>query len=143
MRRASWIVVASLVAVGCGQGSLEKSPEQARAQPAAAASTGAFGAIESDIFRAKCTQSSGCHAGDTPAGSLDLSVGAAHGNLVGIKASRRPERLRVAPGDPENSYLLNRLVAGGDSPPMPLGGERLSAAEVETIRGWIRDGAKR
>lgn len=44
----------------------------------------------------------------------------------------------VAPGDPDNSLLLEAI--GGDEPSMPKDGERLSRQDVNAIRQWIRDG---
>jgi hypothetical protein len=129
-----------LAAAGCGKGGEEKARPEL---PTAGAVPGPFAAIETKILAPKCTSQAGCHGGTPPAGGLDLGEDAAYGNLVGVKASRRPERLRVAPGDPDGSYLVNRLLPGGDTPPMPLGGPPLSPAEIEAIKGWIRDGAKR
>jgi hypothetical protein len=102
-----------------------------------------FGALEREILGPKCAAQSGCHAGPEPAGKLDLSPGKAFGNLVAVRAERRPELFRVAPGDPEGSYLLQRLSAGGDTPRMPLGAAELPAAELERIRAWIREGGKK
>ena len=48
----------------------------------------------------------------------------------------------VVPGHPESSLLLDKL---SESPScgsrMPLGGDPLSAAQLETVRSWIAAGA--
>jgi hypothetical protein len=49
----------------------------------------------------------------------------------------------VAPGDPDNSVLIQKLSA--DDPPgspMPLAVERLTAAEITTLKAWVLAGAK-
>ncbi len=110
-------------------------------QPTAPQSSRDFATLAEDVFVPKCA-SAGCHAGERASAGLDLTAGAAHASLVGKHARRRPDRLLVGPGDPEGSYLVERLVPGGDTPLMPLGGKPLEAAEVDRIRAWIRDGAK-
>jgi hypothetical protein len=91
------------------------------------------------IFDANCT---GCHAGAGASGSLNLSFGASYGNLVGVASTERPALLRVAAGNPTDSYLIMKVEGapgiGGD--PMPLGGALLPA-EIDRIRTWITQGA--
>ncbi|MDW7711531.1 MAG: hypothetical protein SCH98_13765 [Deferrisomatales bacterium] len=133
-----WLLLAAAVALwGCG-GSGE-SPSAAAPGPGAP-SVGGFAAIEAEILVPRCS-AVGCHGGARPAGQLDLSAGRSHGELVGVASARRPERLLVAPGNPDGSYLLERLAPGGDTPLMPLGAPRLSEEELERLREWIREGA--
>jgi len=54
--------------------------------------------------------------------------------------------LRVDPGNPENSFLITKLTLSTSfdvrfQSRMPLGGEPLSAAQIEQIRAWILRGA--
>lgn len=123
----------------CGRAE-EKKPDAA--PPPAAAPGGVFAAIEAEILVPRCAAQPGCHQGGAPAGGLDLEAGRAHANLVGVKAGRRPDRLRVAPGDPAASYLVERLTPGHDTPLMPVGADPLPAAELERIRAWIQEGAR-
>lgn len=133
-----WLVLAAGAALwGCSGGG--DPPTQGR--PAVGTEAGVFASLEAEILVPKCSRA-GCHVGERPAGQLDLSRGKAYGELVGVPAARRPERLLVAPGDAEGSYLLDRLAHGGDTPFMPLGGAPLSEAELERLREWIRGGAK-
>ena len=62
--------------------------------------------------------------------------------LVGA-ASICPGRVRVVPGDPDSSYLVEKLEqasfeCGGSQ--MPTVGE-MTAEELATIRSWILGGA--
>jgi hypothetical protein len=71
---------------------------------------------------------------------MNLSSAAnALANLVGVPANECDNRLRVAPGAPANSYLINKLtgqdICAGER--MPRGGTPLSSAQIDTIRAWI------
>ena len=50
---------------------------------------------------------------------------------------------RVEPGDPDNSYLIQKLegAPGIMGSRMPQGGPFLDQATVDMIRQWIMDGA--
>src|SRR5262249_53791543 len=65
--------------------------------------------------------------------------------------------MRVVPGHPEQSYLLNKLsgqdlgddpdgpcavAANGHSQRMPLGGEPMCQGRVDQVRAWIAGGAR-
>ncbi len=73
-----------------------------------------------------------CHNDQTRAGGLSLQT------FEGMrKGSRRGPA--VAPGHPEKSVLY-QLISGG-KPAMPLVGEPLTKAQIESIRQWIEQGA--
>ena len=62
--------------------------------------------------------------------------------LVGIASSQNAGTQRVNPGDPNNSYLIQKLegaagISGGQMPP----GAALPQASIDVIRQWIMDGA--
>ena len=99
--------------------------------------------IQTNIFDTNCALS-GCHTGGNPPQGLDLSVGQAFSNLVNVASMEQSSVLRVAPGDPENSYLLHKIRgdAGITGSQMPLGRTALSASEIELVRQWIEDGAQ-
>jgi hypothetical protein len=100
--------------------------------------------IQTNVFTPIC---SGCHAGSggTLPGSLNLSgASASHAAVVGVASTQQPAILRVAAGDPDNSYLIDKLE--GTAPPptnsrMPLGGPALDQATINAIRQWISAGA--
>ena len=67
---------------------------------------------------------------------LDLSTYA--GVMKGTKSGRM-----VIPGDPDTSNLMWLLDwRGAPETHMPLGKKKLSTCERDTIRAWIREGAK-
>jgi hypothetical protein len=84
----------------------------------------------------------GCHSFPAPSAGLDLRVGNAYAELVNVPSSQCNNRMRVAPGQPANSYLIDKLQGvnlcfGGK---MPKGGT-LTDAEIAMISEWICRGA--
>ncbi len=98
--------------------------------------------IQNEIFSPICAE---CHIGSGAPQGLQLdSLENSFNFLVGIESSEIPERLRVAPGDPDSSYLVQKIegasgIVGGQ---MPLGGSALSNQQITLIRNWILDGAE-
>lgn len=102
-----------------------------------------FAADVQPIFTASCGGST-CHSGARPSAGLDLTAGRAHGALVGVAAFQCASRLRVAPGDPDGSYLMAKLL-GVDmcrGNRMPKAEESLTAEELDLVRDWICGGAR-
>jgi hypothetical protein len=109
-----------------------------------------FSSIQTEIFNT--TDSSGrlacitCHnpAGRPFTAGLDLASAGAYARLVGVASVERPSLQRVAPGDPENSYLVHKLEGqpGIVGVRMPRGtGPFLSDGQMRIIRRWIELGA--
>ena len=105
-----------------------------------------FATIERTIFAPSCATAS-CH-GAGGAGGLGLAPGAAYADLVGVPPANPEARaaglLRVAPGDPEGSFLLRKLtgtLAPAEGEPMPRVGSPLPAAAIDLVRRWIAAGA--
>ena len=98
--------------------------------------------IQANIFDLNCALS-GCHAGTNPQAGQDLSAGQARSNIVNVRSIENPDLFRVAPGDPDNSYLVWKIEGRpeivGDR--MPRGRPPLPAAQIAAIRQWIADGA--
>jgi hypothetical protein len=105
-------------------------------------STVSFAADIQPIFNASCTGSA-CHDSVSPAASLELTAGKAYGELVGVPTNQcNGTRTLVIPGDPENSYLLDKILGvdmcfGSKMPKM----SSLSPSEIENIVSWICAGA--
>lgn len=101
--------------------------------------------IQAVVFRPSCATAA-CHTFAVQTVSLDLSTaGTSFLALVGVPSEQQPAVLRVAPMDPDNSYLIQKLegVAGISGEQMPLGGPPLDQAVIDEIRQWIMDGALR
>lgn len=95
--------------------------------------------IQDNVFTPICTE---CHTGGSAPQGLRLEEGVSYGMLVNVASTEVPSLLRVDPGDPDDSYLIQKLegtAAVGDR--MPLGGPYLPQADIDVIRQWITDGA--
>jgi hypothetical protein len=83
------------------------------------------------ILEARCVE---CHGPDKVKGDLRLDSEAA------IFAGD-PEWWTVLWGDPDHSLLLERILLPADDPDaMPPNGDRLTVANIDTIRTWIESG---
>jgi hypothetical protein len=113
----------------------------ANGEPQRSGATDDFSVIQSTIFTPICTA---CHSGAGAPYGLRLDASSSYDLLVGVPSGEAPNIARVQPGDPDNSYLIQKLngnAAFGDR--MPLGGPYLSPANVDLIRQWIANGAMR
>jgi hypothetical protein len=104
-----------------------------------------FASIYARVLATPTCAVSGCHA--TPgqsALSLDGSADAVYHALVGAPSSGSL-LARVAPGDPEASFLYLKLAE--ETPPsgarMPGGVAPLDACKVQAVKSWIAAGAPR
>jgi len=99
--------------------------------------------IQNDVFTPTCS-AVGCHDGGGPGlpRSMDLRAGASYGSIVNV-ASQQVGYARVTPGDPDNSYLVDKLEGNqaAGTARMPFGGPFLSQGTIDMIRQWITDGA--
>jgi hypothetical protein len=114
--------------------------------------TPTFSSIQRDIFAAADSTGrpacSGCHTnagGRTPAGGLNLVGDQAYERLVNVISSRKIGAVLIVPGDPDNSYLVQKIegVPGLVGTRMPFNGPYLSDGQIRIIRRWIETGAAR
>ncbi|HEX9100671.1 MAG TPA: fibronectin type III domain-containing protein, partial [Polyangia bacterium] len=94
------------------------------------------------IFTSSCATTA-CHSGARPAQGLDLSSGKSYGQLVNVLSNECSSTDRVAPGSAATSYLAWKIQGSGScffGSKMPKGAT-LSAADINTILGWINEGA--
>ncbi len=101
--------------------------------------TPTFGSIQVNVFDPFCTI---CHSGANAPQGLRLDAANSYALLVGVRSSEVPSVFRVAPSDPNASYLIQKLegsAAVGQQ--MPLGGPPLPQTTIDVIRQWITDGA--
>lgn len=131
------ITLASGILSACGGG----GSEPAAVTPPPPTVTANFSSIQSGVFTVTCAVS-GCHTGAGAPQGLRLDSANSYGMLVGVPSSEVPSVLRVAAGDPDNSYLIQKLEGTAASgAQMPFGRTPLPAATIATIRQWITDGA--
>lgn len=102
--------------------------------------TADFVSIQEHVFTPICTA---CHAGAGAPQGLRLDAANSYGLLVGVSSQEQPSLMRVKPGDPSGSYLVQKLEGrAAVGARMPLGGPYLDQATIDVIRQWITDGAQ-
>lgn len=92
------------------------------------------------VLAASCA-TSGCHDAGSATAGLDLETDPLAA-LVDVEGSY-PGLVYVVPGDPDASYLLQKIEgtqASGTGSRMPLG-PPLDDASIAAVRTWISDGA--
>ena len=107
----------------------------------------AYHDIQEYIFDKSCANSA-CHAAPANAGNLNLTYGLSYEDLVGgvpqNPAAAAAGMKLVDPGNPENSFLLTKLI-GPTAPEqgsrMPFGGGVLHTGKIDAVRTWIEAGA--
>jgi len=140
----AYLLLAVVVAVGvlaCQEGKLVL-PSLDRPKPTAPPVVGPFAPV-SEILGVSCAVAR-CHAEESQAGHLVLSSGQSRGNLVNIKSSQKPGEKLVSPGEPQHSYLLDKIrgAKGIKGSRMPIGRPPLSPEQEKIIEEWIAAGAK-
>lgn len=98
-----------------------------------------FSEIQAAVFTPSCATAS-CHSGANPPGNLNLEEANSYAMLVGIASDQDPNVQRVNPGNPDISYLVQKLegTAGGQQMPP---NNALPQPDIDVIRQWITDGA--
>jgi len=109
---------------------------------------------EAPVLDRMCARAQGCH-GDQPTDSvdLDLCASASYRQLVGVAAQARRGALRVTPGAPTKSFLVDKLtghLGPREGKPMPIDattGVPVQPSPIDSgyldwiLRPWIGAGA--
>ena len=136
------LAVLALVSIGCDEKLRDVAGPTPDLEPT-------FTSIQQLIFNA--ADSSGrpgcisCHNanGARFTNGLSLVEGVSYQSLVGVSSVGKPGVARVVPGDPDASYLMNKVLGTdivGDR--MPRLGPYLSDGQIRILRRWIELGAK-
>lgn len=98
-----------------------------------------FQSIQDNVFTPICSV---CHAGGAAPKGLRLDAANSYAMIVGVPSVEDSGLLRIKPGDPDNSYLIQKIEGhasvGGQ---MPLGGPPLPTATIDVMREWVTNGA--
>lgn len=106
------------------------------------------------IFETSCAFST-CHGSNVGAANgvfLGNDPARVHAALVGVRSGQLPSMAFVAPGAPQESYLLRKIdgsqcalddaCGGSCGDPMPRGADLLPQETRDVVRSWIAQGAK-
>jgi hypothetical protein len=147
MRTSAIVIVAlaSVTAAGCDQKLSTLAGPTPSLEPT-------FASVQSQIFestdvagRQACVN---CHTnvGRNPSGGLNLAHGVAYDQIVNVVSPRKAGAIRVIPGDPDNSYLVQKIVGapGIVGVRMPQSGPPfLTDGQILILKRWIALGAPR
>jgi hypothetical protein len=99
-----------------------------------------FSDIQANVFTPTCATAN-CHSGANPDEGLNLDNQNSYAMLVGIASNQVPGTLRVAPSNPDASYLIQKMentaAVGGVMPP----GGAIEQSSIDIVRAWITAGA--
>jgi len=140
-------VAAIAAAAGCGNDRAEvpsvdagrdDDPLAVADQPVA----GSLDDLHQRIIAKRCSGQPGlCHNGQF---EPNLSTPAmTYAYLVGRPGLEKPDELRVRPGDPAHSLVIDKLRNRGVTTQMPLGAEPLDEVDIKALEAWIGGGALR
>jgi hypothetical protein len=136
----SWFLLLALLSLGAIAGCAGNGPPPSDTDSS-------FDQIQRTIFNVSCIAGA-CHSSTGQAESLVLEEGRSYANLVNVlaanPAARAAKLLRVAPGNPDASFLLIKLIGPSSAQQgtrMPQVGALLSPADIARVRAWILAGA--
>ena len=131
-RFMSPLVCCTLAACGSGDGFVGSGGVVGPLEPN-------FNSIQANVFDQVCEH---CHSGANAPAGLRLDSANSYVSLVGVPSVERSGVMRVAPGDANNSYLIQKLEGtAGVGERMPAGLPPLPQSDINIIRQWIGDGA--
>lgn len=118
----------------------QQTPPPATTPPPPATGQNTFTQVQAQVLTPNCN---GCHVGANAPAGLRLDAAVSFAQLVNVASTQVPTLLRVKPGDPDNSYLVQKIdgraTVGGR---MPLGRAPLPQASIDLVRAWIAGGAQ-
>jgi hypothetical protein len=141
MRAGIAIMALALAACGGGSGEGLDQNGQPLSTGGGAPLAPTLASIQVNVFSVSCAIS-GCHGGGTVQFGLSLDAGLSAGNLINVASPQDATLIRVIPGNPSGSFLIQKLEGTQTvgrrmpdfSPPLPQ-------ATIDVIRQWIQNGA--
>jgi hypothetical protein len=139
MRSISNAVFSSCVLVGAALAACDTSSDgglRPTRPSSASGCTPTIASIQEKLLLPRCA-TAGCHTASAPAGNLDLASAGVEARLVGVE-SVCPSKVLVAPGDPDDSYFVEKLTnatpaCGGRMP----SASAMDPGDIACITDWI------
>ena len=131
----------ALALSGCGSGNGSDMPAASAGgtAPPIQGLQPTLASIQDNVFTPTCI---GCHSGANAPQGLQLTAGNSAANLINVPAPRDPTQIRVIPGNPDGSLLIQKLQGTATlGARMPLGQPPLDPSTIAVIRLWITNGA--
>ena len=129
-----------LLLAACTAGNGEGLDQNGQPIPIVPPAQSDFQEIQDTVFTPICTQ---CHIGASAPQGLRLDAANSYAMLVNVNSNEVPTLKRVNPGNPDQSYIVQKIsgnaAVGGR---MPLGQAALQQDRIDLIRQWIAAGAQ-
>jgi len=103
--------------------------------------TADFQAIQDNVFTPICSV---CHIGAGAPEGLQLDAAHSYMLIVNVASAEQPNLKRILPGDPDNSYLIQKIEGAPtiSGVRMPANGPPyLPQSTIDTMRQWVTNGA--
>lgn len=147
MRRAGFGCAALALLVACdgvdaGGGGVDAAVDDDPLAVDDAPAPGSFDDLHRRVIAPRCGGTPGlCHNGQFEPNLATPSL--AYAYLVQRPSIEKPALWRVAPGEPGDSVLIDKLRGRDVATIMPLGADPLPEDDIAAIEAWIADGAPR
>jgi hypothetical protein len=134
---SSLLVLLTLVSCTAGNGEgLDQNGNPLTGDTSAASD---FQEIQDTIFTPICTN---CHLGANAPQGLHLDAANSYALLVNVASKEVPGLMRVNPGNPDASYIVQKIEGtAAQGARMPFGGPYLTQDRIDLVRRWIAAGA--
>jgi hypothetical protein len=144
------IAVIAITLAACGAGNGEGLDQNGRPLSSGGGTSPSlvptFDSIQANVFT-PISAVPGCHGGGSAQFGLRLDAGFSYGNLVNVASPRDASLIRVIPGNPDGSFIIQKLE-GKRTDGVPILGDRmpdfgpyLPQSTIDVIRQWIANGA--
>jgi hypothetical protein len=140
--RFAWLPAAAASLVACGAGSGEGLNISGRpvAEGGIVPLAPTLASVQANVFDPSCIV---CHSGAGAPQGLRLDHASSFVSLVGVPSSENGSLLRVDPGNPDRSYLIQKLEGtASEGERMPIGAPAIPQSTIDFVRQWISDGAQ-
>jgi hypothetical protein len=138
LRRISLVSTLLAGCAGSGEG-LDSNGRPIGSEGGGGPLTATFQSIQDNVFTPICSV---CHAGGAAPMGLRLDSANSYAMIVDVPSVEVPSLFRIRPGDPDNSYLVQKIEGhAAVGAQMPFGGPPLPSTTIATIRQWVSDGA--
>ena len=133
MKKIITLLTLTLIFVSC-----ENGIEHIGELPKVGGDTIFFLDVYENVFQANCV---GCHGNGFAQANFNMEGwDEGYTNMVNVPSSQVPSLLLIEPGNPENSYLFQKITGANGVSLMPPN-NKLEQDKIDLVETWINQGA--